>query len=97
MAPDSLADVEAFNREAHALFEAYLEGHSDELHTVDLGLAAFMCMTTIEALSHRAVLHSPEKLSDEAVRTLVDEATRLVVRYLQNTLTLVRMAEVGAR
>jgi Tetracyclin repressor-like, C-terminal domain len=50
---------------------------------VDLGLAAFVCVTSIEALTHTAVLHSSEKLSDETVGTLVDEATRLVVGYLQ--------------
>lgn len=78
-----LENVEAFNREAHALFRAYLERHRDELRTVDLGLAAFVCVTSIEALAHTAVLHRSEKLSDEVVRTLVDETTRLVVGYLQ--------------
>jgi hypothetical protein len=62
---------------------AYLEGHRDELRAVDLGLAAFVCVTSIEALTHTAVLHHPKILSDEAIGTLVDEATRLVVRYLQ--------------
>src|SRR3989442_10117676 len=78
-----LENVEAFNRETHALFRAYLEEHSDELRTVDLGLAAFVCVTSIEALAHTAVLHRSEKLSDEVVRTLVDETTRLVVGYLR--------------
>ena len=66
-----------------ALVRAYLEGHSDELRKVDLGLAAFVCVTSIEALTHTAVLHRSDMLSDEAVGTLVDEATRLVVGYLQ--------------
>jgi AcrR family transcriptional regulator len=78
-----LADVETFNREAHALFRAYLERHRDELRIVDLDLAAFVCVTSIEALTHTAVLHRSELLTDEAVETLVDEATRLVVRYLR--------------
>ena len=78
-----LENVEAFNRETYALFRAYLESHSDELRMIDLGLAAFVCVTSIEALAHTAVLHRSEKLSDEAVGTLVDEATRLVVGYLQ--------------
>jgi AcrR family transcriptional regulator len=78
-----LEHVEAFNREAHALFKAYLEDHSDELRRVDLGLAAFVCVTSIEALTHTAVLHHSEMLSDEAIETLVDETTRLVVGYLQ--------------
>jgi AcrR family transcriptional regulator len=78
-----LENVEAFNRENYALFRAYLEGHSDELRVVDLGLAAFVCVTSIEALTHTAVLRRSEMLSDEAVGTLVDEATRLIVGYLQ--------------
>jgi AcrR family transcriptional regulator len=78
-----LENVEAFNREAYALFRAYLESHRDELRVVDLGVAAFVCVTSIEALTHTAVLHSSEMLSDEQVRTLVNEATRLVVGYLE--------------
>lgn len=78
-----LKDVEAFNRENYALMKAYLEGHRDELRTVDVGLAAFVCVTSVEALTHSAVLHRPEILSDEAVGTLVDEVTRLVVGYLK--------------
>ena len=49
---------------------------------VDLELAAFVCVTSIEALTHTAVLHQ-KLVSDEATEALVDEATRLVVRYLQ--------------
>jgi AcrR family transcriptional regulator len=78
-----LADVETFNREAQALFRAYLESHRDELRVVDLDLAAFVCVTSIEALTHTAVLHRSDLLDDKAVATLVDEATRLVVGYLR--------------
>jgi len=78
-----LEHVEAFNRENYALFRAYLESHSDELRPVDAGLAAFVCVTSIEALTHSAVLHHPEVLSDAGLGALIDEATRLVVRYLQ--------------
>jgi AcrR family transcriptional regulator len=78
-----LENVEAFNREAHALFRAYLEDHRNELRVVDLGVAAFVCVTSIEALTHTAVLHRSELVSDEAVETLIDEAARLVLRYLQ--------------
>jgi AcrR family transcriptional regulator len=78
-----LEKVEAFNREIYALFRAFLEDHRDELRTVDLGLAAFVCVTSIEALTHTAVLHRSEILSDDGVGVLVDEATRLVVRYLR--------------
>ena len=75
--------MEAFNRQTFALFRAYLESRSDELRTLDLGLATFVCVTSIEALTHTAVLHHAEMLTDEAVGTLVDEVTRLVVGYLK--------------
>lgn len=78
-----LEDVETFNRETYGLFRTYLEDRREEVRTPDLDLAAFVCVTSIEALTHTAVLHRSEFLSDEAVGTLVDEATRLVLRYLQ--------------
>src|SRR5260370_40522216 len=80
---ERLATVEPVNREAFALLRAYLEEHSDELRTVDLDLAAFVCATSIEALTHNAVLHRSDMLSDEAAGALVDEATRLVLGYLR--------------
>jgi AcrR family transcriptional regulator len=76
-------NMEMLSSETYALFSAYLEAHRDEFRQVDLGLAAFVCVTSIEALTHTAVLHHAERLSDEAFEALVDEATRLIVRYLQ--------------
>jgi AcrR family transcriptional regulator len=76
-------NVETFNRESHALFRAYLETRRDEFRPVDLGLAAFVCVTSIEALTHTAVVHHSATLTDEAFEALVDEATRLVIRYLR--------------
>jgi len=76
-----LEKVETFDRENYALFRAYLESHRDEIRTTDLELAAFVCVTSIEALTHTAVLHH-KIVSDEAMEALVDEATRLVVGYL---------------
>ncbi len=78
-----LERVETFNRETHGLFRAWLESHRDEFRRVDLDLAAFVCVTSIEALTHTAVLHHSEMFADEATEVLVDEATRLVIRYLQ--------------
>jgi AcrR family transcriptional regulator len=79
----SLENVDAFNRETYTLFRTYLESHSNELRAVDLGLATYVCVTSIEALTHTAVLFHSNMLSDEAIETLIDEATRLVVGYLQ--------------
>jgi arginyl-tRNA--protein-N-Asp/Glu arginylyltransferase len=73
--------METFNQENYALFRAYLESRRREIRAVDLGLAAFICVTSIEALTHTAVLHQ-KLVSDEATEALVDEATRLVVGYL---------------
>jgi AcrR family transcriptional regulator len=78
-----LKNVEAFNRENYALFRAYLEAHREEIRTVDLNLAAFVCVTSIEALTHTAVLHDPEGLGGGAVGQLAEEATRLIVGYLK--------------
>jgi AcrR family transcriptional regulator len=78
-----LEKVATFNRENYALFRAYLEAHRNEIRSLDLGLAAYVCVTSIEALTHTAVLYHSESFSDETFAALVDEATRLVVRYLQ--------------
>ena len=76
-----LEKVETFNQENYALFKAYLESHREEIRAADLGLAAFVCVTSIEALTHTAVLHH-EISSDEATEALVDATTRLVIGYL---------------
>ncbi|MGD9880191.1 MAG: TetR/AcrR family transcriptional regulator [Reyranella sp.] len=78
-----LENKDAFSREIHDLVRGYLETRKGEIRTVELGLAAFVCVTTIEALTHTAVLHRPDILSDRAAGALVDEVTRLVLRYLQ--------------
>jgi hypothetical protein len=78
-----LEKVETFNREYYALFKNYLESRRDEIRAVDLGLAAFVCVTSIEALTHTAVLHQ-KIVSDEAMNALIGEATRLIVGYLTN-------------
>jgi len=45
-------------------------------------LGAFLCVTSIEALTHTAVLDHPEMLSGGAMDELIDDATRLIVGYL---------------
>src|SRR6185312_9163489 len=76
-----LEKVETFSRENYALFKAYLQSRRDEIRVADLELAAFVCVTSIEALTHTAVLHY-ETVSEDAMEALVDQATRLVVGYL---------------
>ncbi len=76
-----LENAATFNRQNYSLFAAYLERHRDEIRPVDLELAAFVCVTSIEALTHTAVLHR-KVVAGEAVEALIEEATRLVVGYL---------------
>jgi AcrR family transcriptional regulator len=78
-----LEDLETFSRENFTLFRTYLESRRSELGVDDLELASFVCVTTIEALTHNAVLHHPKMLSRETMETLIDEAARLVTGYLR--------------
>jgi AcrR family transcriptional regulator len=74
---ERLHDVEA---NISGLVRAYLELHRSELRVENLDLAAFVVVTTVEALTHSATLYYPARLKDAP---LCDEITALVVRYLQ--------------
>jgi AcrR family transcriptional regulator len=78
-----LDNLQATIREAHALLRAYLDAHRAEIQVADVELAAFVCVTTVEALTHAAVIYRPDVLSDEKANTFIDEVTRLVLRYLR--------------
>jgi AcrR family transcriptional regulator len=79
----ALEEVEAFSRQYHELFRGYLNAHRGDLRPLDVDLAAFVCVTSIEALTHTAVLHRFEFMSGEAAAALVDETTRMVLGYLR--------------
>jgi AcrR family transcriptional regulator len=87
-----LDNIQAIDREAYALVRAYLEAHRDELSIRDTDMAAFVCVTTVEALTHAAVVHRHEALSDDRANAFVDEVTALILRYLKPQ----RVAEVDA-
>lgn len=78
-----LVNAQVFNQEIYGLFRRYLESRKSEIRKLDLDLAAFVCVTSIEALSHTAVLHRSDILANGTHDALVDEATRLIVRYLR--------------
>ena len=44
-----------------------------------------MCVTSIEALTHSAVLHYPKVFSDQAMNALIDETARLVIQFLKGS------------
>ena len=58
---------------------AYLERHRHELVVDDLDRAAFVVVTTIEALTHDACLKRPQLLEGDA---LVDDISRMILGYL---------------
>ena len=78
-----LERVDAVVQNACVSFRDYLEARRDEIDVADLDLAAFILVTTLEALTHSAVLHRPDLVADERVGAFVEEATRLVLRYLR--------------
>lgn len=78
-----LGTVESFNHENYTMFRAYLESHRDEVGVDDRELASFVCVTSIEALTHNAVLHYSRFRSDETMEALIDEGARLLIGYLK--------------
>jgi AcrR family transcriptional regulator len=81
------------------LFRGYLEAHRSEIEVADLDLAAFILVTTVEALTHAAVLHRADVLADERrqVGEFVDEVTRLVLGYLRPSSLLRQSRRTGVQ
>jgi AcrR family transcriptional regulator len=77
------ASIDFVQRSGHGFLRAYLEARRDEIDIVDLDLAAFVLVTTVEALTHSAVLRRPDLVSDAKGGEFTDEVTRLVLRYLR--------------
>jgi AcrR family transcriptional regulator len=76
-------DLEAVVSDACSQFARFLEIRRSEIDVADVNLAAFVVVTTIEALSHSAVLSRPELIAGERAETFLDEATRLVLGFLR--------------
>jgi AcrR family transcriptional regulator len=75
----ALKRVVEVEQRTEELLRAGLEYRRAELHLRDPVLTAFLLSNAVEGVLHGALLYSP-KLIDEAA--LVDELTRLVLRYL---------------
>jgi AcrR family transcriptional regulator len=74
-----LEAVDEIQQVALAMVRAYLEQHKARLLVTDLDAAAWMCVTTVEAAVHGAVLDKSGRLDDPAIeRELCD----LLLRYL---------------
>jgi hypothetical protein len=81
---ERLENIEAIDRDTYSFVRGYLEAR-DELDVADLDVAAFNCVTAVEALTHAAVLRRPDILTDGKTGTFVDDVTRLVLRYLRKS------------
>jgi AcrR family transcriptional regulator len=91
-------NLDALQRNACVLFRSYLEAHRSEIDVADLDLAAFILVTTVEALTHAAVLHRADVLADEKkVGEFVDEVARLMLRYLRTSSPLRQSRRAGAQ
>jgi AcrR family transcriptional regulator len=75
-------NIDAHKQEYFGLFRAYLESREREIRVRDIDLATFICVTTIEGLTHNAVLDH-KMVTDSSVNTLVDEGAYLLVGYLK--------------
>jgi len=74
-----LARLREVDEICHRMVAGLLAARRDEIAIRDPDLAAFILVSTIEAVVHRAALLYPQRLRDPR---LVDETTLLVTRYL---------------
>jgi AcrR family transcriptional regulator len=74
-----MAKLRELDALAHRMVAGLLATRKAELAIGDPDIAAFVLVSTIEAITHRAALFSPELLRDPR---LVDETCTLVRRYL---------------
>jgi AcrR family transcriptional regulator len=74
-----LAKFRELDQLSSRMVAGLLAARKDELAIRDPELAAFMLVSTIESVIHRAALLYPQRLRDPR---LVDETTLLVTRYL---------------
>lgn len=73
------AVLQRVSKEAARLVRGWLETQRSHFRTVDLDVATYMLVTSVEAVAHLQVLDRPAKLDEAA---LVNELTALVLGYL---------------
>jgi AcrR family transcriptional regulator len=74
-----LARLREVDEICHRMVAGLLAARRDEIAIRDPDLSAFILVSTIESVVHRAALLYPQKLKDPR---LVDETTLMVTRYL---------------
>ena len=78
-----LAEIAMVEREIFALVRAYLEDHSREIEPTNLDVVTFICVTSVETLTHEIVIRNADASFGET--NFVEEVTRLIVGYLKPT------------
>ncbi len=78
-----LGEVETFDRESYAVIRTFLEKRQSEMRKLDLDLAAYICVKSVEALTHGAVADHPQWLADDRVDIFVEDVTKLIMGYLR--------------
>ena len=76
---DALAEIRSTQDQLGGLLKLELARRRDELRDLDPELAVFVLITTVEAITHGAVLRHEQFLDDR----LVEETSLLVLRYLR--------------
>jgi len=74
-----MAKLREIDALTHRMVAGLLASRKSELAIDDPDIASFVLVSSIEAITHRAALFSPELLRDPR---LIDEACRMVQRYL---------------
>lgn len=74
-----VALVRDISQRSAELVRAWLEANQGKVRSVDLDIATFMLVTSVEAVTHMLVIERPPHLDQER---LVNELSELVVRYL---------------
>jgi AcrR family transcriptional regulator len=71
--------IAEFNKQAQALVHAYFSHHQARFRRLDLDVAAFLVVRSVEASTHAAVIEEPDLLHHPA---FAEEIAQLVLRYL---------------
>ncbi|MFO0599984.1 MAG: TetR/AcrR family transcriptional regulator [Myxococcaceae bacterium] len=71
--------VRRISTQSATLVRAWLETQREHFRDVDLDVATFMLVTSVEAVTHLEVIDRPKQLTR---KVMVEELTQLVLRYL---------------
>lgn len=77
-----LAEIEAIERDILALVKTYLESRRGEVAAPDIDTATFICVATVETLTHEFVIRWSDAGEDEQA-AYVEEVTRMIAGYLR--------------